>query len=280
MSTYAIGDIQGCYDELRRLLDHLNFDPASDTLLFAGDLVNRGPKSLEVLRFVKSLGNAANSVLGNHDLHLLAVSQNNHSHASGKSLDAIFEAQDKTELLDWLRHRPLLIHDEQLECTVIHAGLPPQWTLNDARLHAKELEATLQGESFSNFCAQMYGNKPKKWNQELEGIDRLRFITNCFTRLRYCTKKGKLGLKDKGPPGTQKAKFHPWFDIENRKTRHDKIFFGHWSTLGLLNRNNAWALDTGCLWGGQLTAIRLEDLHIFQVTCEAAQTPRRSYALS
>ena len=275
MSTYAIGDIQGCHDELQRLLDQLKFDPASDKLLFAGDLVNRGPKSLEVLRFVKSLGKAADSVLGNHDLHLLAVSQDNHSHASGNSLDPIFEADDQDELLEWLRHRPLLIHDRQLECTVIHAGLPPQWTLNDAMTHARELEAVLQSDDFTAYFTRMYGNKPKKWKDNLKGIERLRFITNCFTRLRYCTKKGKLGLKEKGPPGTQKENLYPWFDIEGRKTRRDRIFFGHWSTLGLLNRNNAWALDTGCLWGGHLTAIRLDDLQVFQVPCEAAQDPYR-----
>ena len=277
MSTYAIGDIQGCYDELRRLLEHIDFDPGKDKLLFAGDLVNRGPKSLEVLRFVKSLGDAADSVLGNHDLHLLAVSQDNNSHISGNSLDAVFAAPDKDELLDWLRHRPLLIHDEQLECTVIHAGLPPQWSLNDARQHAHELETTLQGDQFHGFCQQMYGNQPKKWKDQLEGIERLRFITNCFTRLRFCTKKGKLGLSQKGPPGTQKTKYQPWFDVKKRKTRQDKIFFGHWSTLGFIHRHNAWSLDTGCLWGGQLTALRLDDLKAFQVPCKAAKKPHNPY---
>ena len=275
MSTYAIGDIQGCYDELRRLLDHFDFNPDSDRLLFAGDLVNRGPKSLQVLRFVKSLGANADSVLGNHDLHLLALSENNRSHASGKSLDPILKAPDRDELLDWLRHRPLLIHDDKTECTVIHAGLPPQWTLADARNHAHELETVLRGDQFQDFCQQMYGNEPNKWQDELEGIDRLRFITNCFTRLRYCTKKGKLGLSQKGPPGTQKPKYLPWFDVPKRNTQQDKIFFGHWSTLGLINRHNTWSLDTGCLWGGQLSAIRLEDLKIFQIPCEAAQNPKK-----
>lgn len=275
MSTYAIGDIQGCYDELRRLLDKIDFNPGDDRLLFAGDLVNRGPLSLETLRFVMSLGESADSVLGNHDMHLLALWQGNDSHASGNSLDAILKAPDREELLQWLRHRPFLIHDEALESTVIHAGLPPQWTLADARHYAHELEAAIQGEQFNTYCQDMYGNKPKKWKDRLEGMDRLRFITNCFTRLRYCTVKGKLGLKEKGPPGTQKAKYFPWFDVPGRKTSSEKLFFGHWSTLGLINRHNAWALDTGCLWGGHLTAIRLDDLQALQIPCEAAQDPRK-----
>jgi len=274
MSTFVIGDIQGCFSELEELLDKTGFDSNSDKLLFAGDLVNRGPDSLSTLRFVKSLGDSADSVLGNHDLHLLAIWQGNASHASGNSLDPILQAPDSDELLNWLRHRPLLIHVEALHSTVIHAGLPPQWSLDDAKKHAMELEAVLRGDGFHDFCINMYGNKPRKWDDSLEGIDRLRFITNCFTRLRYCTAKNKLNLKDKGAPGTQKTGSIPWFDVEHRKSRDDKIFFGHWSTLGLLNRNNAWSLDTGCLWGGQLTAIRLEDLKVYQVECEASQNPK------
>lgn len=274
MSTYAIGDIQGCYDALSRLLDLLKFDPASDRLWFAGDLVNRGPQSLEVLRLVKSLGTSANSVLGNHDLHLLAIWQGNQSHASGNSLDPVMAAADREELMQWLRHRPLLMHDSELDCTVIHAGLPPQWSLEDAREHARELETLLQGDGFHDYCQVMYGNEPKRWSDSLQGIERQRFITNCFTRLRFCKTNGKLGLKQKGPPGTQKAKYLPWFDVPGRNSADARIFFGHWSTLGLLHRNNAWSLDTGCLWGGQLTAIRLEDLQLFQLPCEAYVKPK------
>jgi len=167
-----------------------------------------------------------------------------------------------------------LIHLKKLESTIIHAGLPPQWTLQDAINHASELESVLRGDGFHDFCTNMYGNKPKKWHDDLEGIERLRFITNCFTRLRYCTEKGKLKLKDKGAPGTQKTGSIPWFDVEHRKTCDNRIFFGHWSTLGFLNRNNVWSLDTGCLWGGQLTAIRLEDLKLFQLQCQASQNPK------
>lgn len=273
MSTYAIGDIQGCYDELRQLFELIEFNPKKDKALFAGDLVNRGPKSLEVLRFVKSLGDAAESVLGNHDLHLLALSQNNLSHAKGNTLDALLAAPDRDELLTWLRQRPLLVHDKKLNLTLIHAGLPPQWTLSQAIKHAKELEKALRGNQFSAYFEEMYGNEPKIWNKKLEGMDRLRFITNCFTRLRYCTKKGDLALKEKGSPEKQNKKFIPWFEMPDRKTQNDTILFGHWSTLGLSNRNNTWSLDTGCLWGGQLTALRLEDFKAFQINCKASQDP-------
>ena len=273
MSTFAIGDIQGCFKELRQLIDLIQFDPDSDKLIFAGDLVNRGPDSLEVLRFVKSLGSAADTVLGNHDLHLLALSQGNAFHASGGSLEAIMLAPDRDELLDWLRHRPMLIHTKDLSCTIIHAGLPPQWTLDEAQIHARELETVLQGPGFHEFCQQMYGNQPDKWSEDLTGMDRLRFITNCFTRMRYCTKNGNLNFKEKGRPGSQKKDLLPWFDIKERQTGSDKLFFGHWSTLGLVNRNNAWALDTGCLWGSQLTAIRLDDLKTFQVQCQQNLKP-------
>ncbi len=275
MSTFVIGDIQGCFSELELLLESMNFDRATDKLIFAGDLVNRGPDSLATLRFVKNLGDTADAVLGNHDLHLLAIWQGNNSHASGNDLDPILQAPDRDELLDWLRYRPLLIHLPQFESTIIHAGLPPQWTLEDAMTHANEVENILRGDRFADFFLNMYGNKPKKWKARLEGFDRLRFITNCFTRMRYCTAEGKLNLKDKWAPGTQKSGSLPWFDVPGRKTRENKIFFGHWSTLGLLNSNNAWSLDTGCLWGGQLTAIRLEDLKFYQVECEASQNPKR-----
>lgn len=274
MSTYAIGDIQGCFTELQQLIELIQFDSASDKLVFAGDLVNRGPHSLETLRFVKQLGNAADTVLGNHDLHLLALSQGNASHASGGYLEPIMKADDSDELLEWLRHRPMLIHIPELSSTVIHAGLPPQWTLDEAQIHARELESVLQGPGFHEFCQQMYGNEPNKWSEDLTGMDRLRFITNCFTRMRYCSKSGKLNFKEKGPPGSQKDTLLPWFDIKERQTGSDKIFFGHWSTLGLVNRNNAWSLDTGCLWGSQLTAIRLDDLEVFQVECQQNQKPK------
>lgn len=275
MSQYVIGDVQGCFDELQQLLEQIQFNPENDRLLFAGDLVNRGPKSLDVLRFVKSLGDSADTVLGNHDMHLLAVAHKNFSHASGKSLDPVLKAGDRIDLIEWLRHRPMLIHVAELQSTVIHAGLPPQWTLEEAKKHASELEIRLQSNKADRYFKEMYGNKPLKWRSDLKGMKRLRFITNCFTRLRYCNSKGKLALNEKGSPSGTRERIMPWFDVPGRKTANERILFGHWSTLGLLSRNNATCLDTGCLWGGTLTAMRLEDSEVFQLKCPGAQDPRK-----
>ncbi len=278
MAVYALGDIQGCYDELRRMLDSLRFDPDHDRLWFVGDLVNRGPKSLEVLRYVRGLGSSAVSVLGNHDLHLLAIASGNDTRAGRDSLSAVLAAPDREELLHWLRHRPLMHHDPQLGFTLIHAGLPPQWRIRDALAHAHEVEAVLRDEAkHTPFFEQMYGNKPKRWSDELSGMERLRFITNCFTRLRFCTPKGKLRLKEKGPPGSQKdPKALPWFDIPGRASRDDRIVFGHWSTLGYVARNNVWAIDTGCLWGDPLTALRIDrpEPQVTRIACSGVQDPK------
>lgn len=278
MAVYALGDIQGCYDELRLGLDLIRFEPGRDTLWFVGDLVNRGPKSLEVLRFVRGLGEAAISVLGNHDLHLLAIAAGNCTRSGKDSLSPILDAPDREELLHWLRCRPLMHHDPGLGFTLLHAGLPPQWSIASAAAHAREVEAVLRSDTdHTEFFHGMYGNKPKKWSDELEGMDRLRFITNCFTRLRFCTPKGKLRLKDKGAPGTQKdPKSLPWFDIPKRASRNSRIVFGHWSTLGYVARNNVWAIDTGCLWGGELTALRIDSPtpRATRIPCPGAQDPR------
>jgi bis(5'-nucleosyl)-tetraphosphatase (symmetrical) len=257
MAVYAIGDVQGCYDELMRLLKKIEFNPDNDCLWFAGDLVNRGPKSLQVLRFVKSLDDRAVTVLGNHDLHLLALSQGNRSHYKHGTLDKILKAPDRDELIDWLRHRPLMYHHEKWGYSLIHAGLAPQWDLTTALSCARELEATLRGPGFHDFCQQMYGNEPDLWHDKLSGIERLRFITNAFTRLRFCSPDGRLSLRDKGPPGSQYNGCLPWYEVPHRATRNERILFGHWSTLGFLKIDNAWCLDSGCLWGGQLTALRL-----------------------
>lgn len=257
MATYAIGDIQGCYTELRRLLDRLAFDPAGDRLWLVGDLVNRGPESLEVLRYVKSLGDRAVTVLGNHDLHLLALAEGNTKHAKDSNLDAILTAPDRDELLDWLRHRPLLHHDAKKGFAMVHAGLAPQWDLPRALAHARELEEALRGPAYRDFLHGMYGNEPARWSEDLTGMDRLRFITNCLTRMRYCDAEGNLALKEKGPvPGRTHALL-PWFAVPGRASRDVRIVFGHWSTLGYLAEHNVWSLDTGCVWGGRLTAIRL-----------------------
>jgi bis(5'-nucleosyl)-tetraphosphatase (symmetrical) len=276
MAIYAIGDVQGCYDELQALLDKIAFDPAHDYLWFTGDLVNRGPKSLQVLRFVKGLGTRAVTVLGNHDLHLLSVAVGCSQLRADDTLEDIFHAPDRDELLTWLRHRPLLYRDEDTGYTLIHAGLPPQWTVSQAQIHAREVEETLRGAQYRDFFFHMYGNLPDHWGEALTKWDQLRFIVNCFTRLRYLTPAGKLCLNAKGPIGSQPSGCLPWFELENRQSRVDKILFGHWSTLGYCARDNIVALDSGCLWGGALSAVSLDDVGSpIHVKCRGAMRPHQ-----
>jgi len=270
VSVYAIGDLQGCFDELKELLDKINFDESNDQLWFTGDLVNRGPKSLECLRFVKALGDNAVTVLGNHDLHLLAIANGQEQFMrKADTLQSILTAFDREELLSWLRQCPLLHHDSDLGFTLIHAGLPPQWNLELATTCAKEVETVLSGNNYIDYFAEMYGNQPDSWSVDLTGWDRLRFITNCFTRIRYCTPDGRLEFKEKGPPGQQAAPYVPWFKITNRHSRNLEIIFGHWGTLLLkeeeYSNDNVFPIDTGCLWGRKLTALRLEDTQYFSV---------------
>jgi bis(5'-nucleosyl)-tetraphosphatase (symmetrical) len=270
MSIYAIGDIQGCHDALQRLLEKIRFDPSKDKLWFAGDLVNRGPASLSVLRFVKSLGERAVTVLGNHDLHLLAISQGNLSHNKNGTLNDILQAPDRVELIEWLRHRPLMVHHEKKGYSMVHAGLSPQWDFATAMDCARELETVLRGPAFSKFCHAMYGDKPERWSKNLDGMERLRYITNCFTRLRYCTRDGRISLKEKGPPQEQRNGVIPWFEVEGRMTQGERILFGHWSTLGYRQIGNLYCLDSGCFWGGKLTALRLRKKRApkpYQITC-------------
>ncbi|MBZ0072134.1 MAG: symmetrical bis(5'-nucleosyl)-tetraphosphatase [Thiohalobacteraceae bacterium] len=274
MAVYAIGDVQGCLHELDRLLTELHFDPARDRLWFAGDLVNRGPRSLETLRFVRGLGAAATTVLGNHDLHLLAVACDPARARPKDTLHPILDAPDRTELLDWLRRQPLLHHDATLGYTLIHAGLPPQWDLGLAQDCAREVEAALRGDDYAAYLTQMYGNEPDRWTDDLQGQERLRFITNCFTRLRYCDADGRLGLAFKGAPGSQPAGWLPWFEIPQRRSRSLRIVFGHWSTLGPRDDPGIFPLDSGCLWGGQLTALRLDGVPRWtRVPCPGVRTP-------
>jgi len=267
MSTYAIGDVQGCYDSLQALLNKIQFNPDKDQLWFAGDLINRGPDSLQTLRFIKELGSHAISVLGNHDLHFLAVAEGFKQHRSDDNLGTLLDAEDLDELVDWLRQQPLFYHNDQLGFSMIHAGLPPQWDFEQTKQCAQQVEQTLQSDEYLDFLKNMYGNKPKIWSDTLQGFERLRFITNSFTRLRYCTPEGKLCLKQKGPIGTQ-SKGIPWFQVENRASQNMKILFGHWSTLGPYHEQGIYALDSGCLWGGKLTALRLEDETWFDINCE------------
>jgi bis(5'-nucleosyl)-tetraphosphatase (symmetrical) len=275
MAVYAIGDVQGCFDELQALLDRIGFDPAEDRLWFAGDLVNRGPKSLETLRFIRGLGEGAVSVLGNHDLHLLAAAHGHPIAHDDHTLDAILAAPDRDELIDWLSHQPLLHHDEQLGFTMLHAGLPPQWDLELASRCAREVEAVLRDERCPDFVSGMYGNKPKLWSNDLAGLDRLRFIVNCLTRMRFCDSDGKLEFKCKGAPGQQRTGYFPWFEIPWRASRDLNIVFGHWSTLGTVDIPGVYPTDTACLWGGRLTALRIDAAppQRFELDCQGQKAP-------
>ncbi len=266
-NTYAIGDVQGCFDELCALLEKISYDPLQDELWFVGDLVNRGPKSLETLRFIKQQPHVK-IVLGNHDLHLLALASGySYSH---HSLHKILTAPDRDELIAWLRKLPLLYHDPNLNFVMVHAGLPPQWDLAQAKQCARELETVLQQNHLLDLMQHLYGNQPDQWRDDLQGWDRLRFITNAFTRMRFCDAQGKLDLKTQGKIGSQPSGFMPWYQVPNRRTQHDRIVFGHWAALlGETNTENVFAVDTGCVWGNSLTALRLNDLERFAISCDA-----------
>ncbi|HET8808358.1 MAG TPA: symmetrical bis(5'-nucleosyl)-tetraphosphatase [Methylophaga sp.] len=271
MAVYAIGDVQGCFDELLKLLDALQFDPTQDQIWLAGDLVNRGPKSVDTLRFVKNLGDRAKVVLGNHDLHLLAQASGitEYQHRLD-TIDSVLQADDREALLTWLRHQPLFYHDADIQFSMVHAGLPPEWTITEAQQRAAEVEAVLQGENWRDFFQHMYGNKPKNWSPDLQGWDRLRFITNCFTRLRYCHEDGSLALKFKGAPKDKPAKQKPWFEMPGRASADDRIVFGHWSQLGTGQYGNVFSLDSGAVWGEQLTAVRIDSQPYSWTTIEAS----------
>jgi bis(5'-nucleosyl)-tetraphosphatase (symmetrical) len=272
MAIYAIGDVQGCFDDLLRLLDTIGFNERQDQLWFAGDLVNRGPKSLETLRFVKSLGSAAVVVLGNHDMHLLAASCNEKAAHKKDAFGPILDAPDRDELIDWLRFRPLF-HANQDFC-LLHAGLPPQWDLNLTQEMALFAENALKASDYRFFLKQMYGNNPDVWSPDLQGIEKLRYIVNCFTRIRFCYADGRLDFAHNGPIGSQPAYLFPWFYAPGRKNADMRIIFGHWSTLGYFQGPNCFAIDTGCLWGGQLTALKLiEPVERFSIDCAGFQKP-------
>lgn len=274
MALYAIGDVQGCREQLERLLAKIGFDAARDTLWFTGDLVNRGPDSAGVLRLVMALPRVV-SVLGNHDLHLLAAAASGTYGGRRDTFDDVLDAPDRDALLDWLRARPLLHHDAALGCTLIHAGLPPQWTLATAMQLAREAGHAIRQTPGNAFFDHMYGDTPDQWDDRLAGNDRLRFTVNCFTRLRYVDRAGRLYLGDKGAPGTQAPGLVPWFDAPGRKSRDARIVFGHWSTLGARVRPDMVALDSGCLWGRQLTAARLDadPAPLISVSCAQAMRP-------
>ncbi len=275
MAVYAIGDVQGCYDELAALLAQLRFDRARDTLWFTGDLVNRGPRSADVVRFVRDLGDNAIAVLGNHDLHLLAVAAGACVRGATDTFADLLGAEDRDVLLDWLRARPLLYHGTDLGFTLIHAGLLPQWDLGRARALAAEVEAQLRRPAYSELLHHMYGDAPDSWDESLTGWNRVRVIISAFTRLRYCDRDGRMDLGPVGAPGSQPRHLIPWFQIPQRRSRNLTVIFGHWSTLGVWQRDGVIALDTGCLWGGTLTAVRLDSVQrqFFRVRCAQHQAP-------
>jgi len=267
VATYIIGDLQGCLKALKVLLRRIDYVDGRDQLWFTGDLVNRGPESLETLRFVRAL-TAPVIVLGNHDLHLLAVACGERRVAADDTLDAILSAPDRSELLDWLRRQPLLYYDTEKQVAMVHAGLPPQWDIPQALALAAELEAALQSSQSCQTLARLYGPRPDQWSDELNGTERLRFIANALTRTRYCDPQGRLDMRDKGPLGTQRTGLVPWFRVPGRRSHDTRIVFGHWSTLGAQSFENVVCLDSGCLWGGTLTALRLEDSAFLSVRCD------------
>lgn len=265
MNTYVVGDLQGCYEELQRLLDKIRFDPATDRLWFVGDLVNRGPGSLACLRYIESLGERAVTVLGNHDLHLLVVAEGLAKAHRGDTIDEVLKAPDCDKLLHWLRHRPLLYR--AAGHVMVHAGLLPQWSVDKACELAREVEDQLQGPGYRDFLAVMLGNEPAVWRDELTGFDRLRVIINAMTRLRFCTPEGRMDFTSKGGAEDAPAGFLPWFEAPDRQSAESTVVFGHWASLGLKIAPNIMALDSGCVWGRTLTAVRLEDRSVFQVDC-------------
>jgi len=280
VAIYAIGDIQGCYDSLRRLLDLIRFDPSADRLWFTGDLVNRGPDSAAVVRFVRDLGERAVTVLGNHDLHLLSIWTGQTRMRRKDSLRDLLSAPDADELMHWLRRRPLLHLDNGLGYVLVHAGIYPGWDLAEARKRAAEVEHALSGPDYDAYFANLYGNRPELWDPELRGADRLRFITNAFTRMRYCTADSRLMLDYKGAIDGRPTGYIPWFDVPGRMPPPPgmTVVFGHWSTLGFIHRDDILALDTGCLWGGELTAARLDGpLARHSLPCDAVMEPRPEY---
>jgi bis(5'-nucleosyl)-tetraphosphatase (symmetrical) len=275
VNTYVVGDLQGCLTPLLRLLEQCKFQPESgDRVWFAGDLVNRGQESLATLRFIRQLGDSASCVLGNHDLHLLAAAAGHGRKHRSDTLDEILTAHDSEDLINWLRRQPLAHRDARYPSVMmVHAGVLPQWTADQTMVLAQEVHTVLRSDDWQNFMAVLYGNQPIAWQDHLSGTDRLRLIVNALTRLRFCSASGEMDFKSKDNAGTAPTGFMPWFDVPNRASINTRILFGHWSTLGLTVRQDVVGLDTGCVWGGCLTALRLEDNALFSARCEQAVTP-------
>lgn len=276
MAVYVIGDVQGCYSQLNRLLDKIRFDQSRDQLWFCGDLVNRGPESLNTLRFVRSLGDSAISVLGNHDLHLLAIFHNQQAVADSDSLAEILHSPDCGELMAWLQSRPFIHLDRELTFLLVHAGIHPDWDLAQVLEYANQLEMVLQGDDSQVFFRQMYGDMPNRWSQDLTGIERWRCITNILTRLRFFTADGGLEFNARGSPRAHAEQgLIPWFEMKHRLDHSMRVAFGHWSTLRVGTYGNHFAVDGGCVWGGKFTALRIDSAkpQWISIDCDSVLTP-------
>jgi len=274
MALYLIGDVQGCDAPLARLLQKIAFSASRDTLYFLGDLVNRGPESAQVLRRLMGYGAAARSLLGNHDLSLLAVANGTRAPHRNDTMDGVLGSADREAMLEWLRTQRMAMHEHGV--LMVHGGVLPQWDRKQVLALAGEVEAVLRGPALADFLPQMYGNQPAKWSDALRGADRLRVIVNALTRLRFCTPEGVMDLKTSGGLDAAPAGYLPWFDVPGRRTAGETVAFGHWSTLGYLRRPDLVSLDTGCVWGGCLSALRLSpagDHELIQVDCPQAQAP-------
>jgi len=258
MTLYAIGDIQGCARSFDALLEKIGFRRSRDHLWIVGDLVNRGPRSLRVLRAVRNLGSSATTVLGNHDLHLLATAAGVRAASSADTFHDVLEAADADKLLDWLRTRPLIVRDRQARRVLVHAGIPPAWRVREAVAHAREIEELLVEPDWSKALRGMYGEIPTRFSADLSPRDRRRYTINALTRMRFCDRTGRLDFSCSGPPGSQPSRLKPWFDFPKRPARKWNIVFGHWSALGVVRRDDITAVDSGCVWGRQLTAVPLE----------------------
>jgi bis(5'-nucleosyl)-tetraphosphatase (symmetrical) len=275
MSVYWVGDIQGCDAPLGQMLDHVGFSVSRDRLYVLGDLVNRGPSSLAVLRRLHEMGSSVQCVLGNHDLHLLALAKGARSPSKSDTLQEVLEAPDRNNLLNWLQHQSLALFEENV--LMVHAGVLPQWSLSETLALARELENILQGDGATEFLINMYGNEPAQWQSDLQGMDLWRCALNAFTRIRFCSPSGHMEFKTKEGSAKAPAGFMPWFEVPGRQTADITIAFGHWSTLGAVDRNDIWALDTGCVWGGCLTALQRDHLsdppRRIEIKCPSYQTP-------
>jgi len=272
MALYAVGDIQGCHAEFRDLLELIGFSPASDRLWLVGDLVNRGPDSLGVLRTVKALGDSAVTVLGNHDFHLLTVAAGHRKAHREDTIDAILAAPDRDELIAWLGARPLVVAEG--DYAMVHAGFVPSWTVEQALALSSEVQAVMKSDNAREFLGVLYGDEPHRWSNDLTGYDRLRVVVNACTRLRFCTDDDTMELREKRGPGQTPAGFAPWFSHDNRRSASHSIVCGHWSTLELMLAPNVMMLDSGCLWGGTLTGIRLPDRRVYQIPSRSPVQPK------